>query len=96
MQPRRASPTPFDGVLDTLVLILGDTNCSPSRSPTRLTRATPAARRVEVERLPVEGGLPAPDFTLTADDGSTVTLSCTRGRPVVLFFYPKDDSRVCQ
>jgi peroxiredoxin Q/BCP len=31
----------------------------------------------------------APDFTLTADDGSAVTLSGYRGQPVVLYFYPK-------
>lgn len=37
----------------------------------------------------------APDFTLPRDDGSTVTLSALRGRPVVLFFYPQDDSGGC-
>ena len=37
-------------------------------------------------------GSPAPDFTLPADDGSTVRLSALRGRPVVLAFYPKDDT----
>jgi peroxiredoxin Q/BCP len=35
-------------------------------------------------------GDPAPDFTATLDDGSMLTLSRLRGRPVVLFFYPKD------
>ena len=30
----------------------------------------------------------APDFTLTADDGSTVTLSELRGRKVIVYFYP--------
>ena len=34
----------------------------------------------------------APDFTLPADDGRTVNLSDFRGRRVVLFFYPKDDT----
>ena len=37
----------------------------------------------------------APDFTLTADDGSTVTLSELRGRTVVLYFYPKDNTSGC-
>lgn len=37
----------------------------------------------------------APDFTLTADDGSTVRLSDLRGRKVVLYFYPKDDTPGC-
>jgi len=34
----------------------------------------------------------APDFALQADDGRTVRLSDFRGRYVVLFFYPKDDT----
>ena len=40
----------------------------------------------------LEAGAQAPDFTLPADDGSTVTLSELRGHPVVLWFYPKDDT----
>jgi len=40
-------------------------------------------------------GSPAPDFTLTADDGATVRLSDLRGRRVVLYFYPKDDTPGC-
>ena len=38
----------------------------------------------------VEEGNPAPDFTLTSDSGERVKLSDFRGRPVVLYFYPKD------
>jgi peroxiredoxin Q/BCP len=37
----------------------------------------------------------APDFTLPADDGTSVTLSALRGRKVVLYFYPKDDTPGC-
>jgi len=37
-------------------------------------------------------GDPAPDFVLEADDGSTVTLESLRGKNVVLFFYPKDNT----
>jgi peroxiredoxin len=40
----------------------------------------------------VEEGKPAPDFELTTDTGDRVRLSDLRGRPVVLYFYPKDDS----
>ena len=40
-------------------------------------------------------GEPAPDFSGLADDGSTITLSSLRGAPVVLFFYPKDDTSGC-
>ncbi|GAB6933815.1 hypothetical protein JCM14719A_21690 [Calditerricola satsumensis] len=35
-------------------------------------------------------GQPAPDFTLPATGGRTVSLSDYRGRNVVLYFYPKD------
>ena len=41
-----------------------------------------------------EGEL-APDFTLQADDAESVTLSALRGRRVVLYFYPKDDTPGC-
>ncbi|HEY8485575.1 MAG TPA: thioredoxin-dependent thiol peroxidase [Longimicrobiales bacterium] len=41
-----------------------------------------------------EGDL-APDFELTADDGAQVRLSDYRGRKVVLYFYPKDDTPGC-
>lgn len=37
----------------------------------------------------------APDFTLPRSGGGTVTLSALRGRPVVLYFYPKDDTPGC-
>jgi peroxiredoxin Q/BCP len=40
-------------------------------------------------------GDPAPDFSLAADDGSTVSLSGLRGSPVVVYFYPKDDTPGC-
>jgi peroxiredoxin Q/BCP len=37
----------------------------------------------------------APDFTLPTDTGEPLTLSALRGRPVVLYFYPKDDTSGC-
>jgi peroxiredoxin Q/BCP len=43
----------------------------------------------------VEEGSPAPDFELESDEGSTVRLSELRGKPVVLYFYPKDDTPGC-
>ena len=38
---------------------------------------------------------PAPDFTLPDQDGNPVTLSKLRGKPVVLYFYPKADTPGC-
>ena len=43
----------------------------------------------------VEQGRPAPDFSLTSDSGELVSLSDLRGRPVVLYFYPGDDTPGC-
>ena len=40
-------------------------------------------------------GEPAPDFSLAADDGSTVTRDGLLGRRYVLYFYPKDDTAGC-
>jgi peroxiredoxin Q/BCP len=40
----------------------------------------------------VSEGEAAPDFTATTDTGAMLTLSSLRGKPVVLFFFPKDDT----
>lgn len=44
--------------------------------------------------LPQRGDT-APDFELPASTGETITLSALRGKPVVLFFYPKDNTPGC-
>jgi peroxiredoxin Q/BCP len=43
----------------------------------------------------IEPGSKAPDFKLVADDGSTVALEDLKGKKVVLYFYPKDDTPGC-
>ena len=43
----------------------------------------------------VQEGKPAPEFELKNDAGDTVKLSDLRGTPVVLYFYPKDDTPGC-
>lgn len=43
----------------------------------------------------VTEGQPAPDFTLPSADGTEVTLSSLRGKWVVVFFYPKDNTTGC-
>jgi peroxiredoxin Q/BCP len=45
--------------------------------------------------MSVQIGDKAPDFTLPTDGNGTVTLSKLRGKPVVLYFYPKDDTSGC-
>jgi peroxiredoxin Q/BCP len=43
----------------------------------------------------VTEGEPAPDFSLKSDTGEEVSLADFRGKPVVLYFYPKDDTPGC-
>jgi peroxiredoxin Q/BCP len=40
-------------------------------------------------------GDPAPDFSAETDDGTTLTLASLRGKKVILYFYPKDDTPGC-
>jgi thioredoxin-dependent peroxiredoxin len=43
----------------------------------------------------VQEGKPAPEFELTSDSGERVRLSDFRGKPVVVYFYPRDDTPGC-
>ena len=45
--------------------------------------------------MSVEEGRKAPDFTAATDGGGKLKLSDLRGKPVVLYFYPKDDTPGC-
>ena len=45
--------------------------------------------------MPIEAGQTAPDFQLADQDGKTHKLSDYGGKPVVLYFYPKDDTPGC-
>ena len=43
----------------------------------------------------IEAGEPAPNFELSDDNGNVVSLKSLAGKPVVLYFYPKDDTPGC-
>lgn len=43
----------------------------------------------------VAEGEKAPDFTLPTDGGGSVSLSALQGKPVIVYFYPKDDTSGC-
>lgn len=45
--------------------------------------------------MPISANIPAPDFELLDETGTPRRLSDYRGRPVVLYFYPKDDTPGC-
>ena len=55
--------------------------------PASKTEITPAAT--------LEAGSPAPKFSLVGDDGRPLDLAKFKGSPVVLYFYPKDDTPGC-
>lgn len=45
--------------------------------------------------MAIQAGIPAPDFTLPDETGVTRKLSNYQGKPLVLYFYPKDDTPGC-
>lgn len=45
--------------------------------------------------MPLASGIPAPDFELPDDTNTPRRLSSFRGKPVILYFYPKDDTPGC-
>lgn len=45
--------------------------------------------------MPITSGIPAPEFSLPDETGAVRSLSEFRGHPVVLYFYPKDDTPGC-
>jgi len=77
--------------------------CSIGKQPGHKQRpAKIEYRRDDMGGVPVAGkpgklevGQPAPDFSLNDHNGKSVKLSALRGKIVVLFFYPKDDSPSC-
>jgi peroxiredoxin Q/BCP len=45
--------------------------------------------------MPLQPGIRAPDFSLPTTGGGTISLAGLKGRKVVLYFYPKDDTSGC-
>lgn len=45
--------------------------------------------------MPISSNIPAPDFSLPDENGVSHRLSDFKGKPVVLYFYPKDDTPGC-
>jgi peroxiredoxin Q/BCP len=64
---------------------------SPATSSAALVPATPAPGGGDEDLV----GKPAPDFTAPASDGTSFHLAAARGKPVVLYFYPKDETPGC-
>lgn len=45
--------------------------------------------------MALEVGVKAPSFKLKNQDGKTISLTDLKGKPIVLYFYPKDDTSGC-
>lgn len=65
------------------------------RGPGTLPDGAYSPSLAEQAGRPPQPGTPAPDFTLPSNEGRDVTLSSLRGHPVVLYFYPKDETPGC-
>jgi peroxiredoxin Q/BCP len=70
------------------------------KTPVRRTQKNIAIKQMSVvskisNKLSLQVGQAAPDFTLLADDGEKFSLHGLRGKKVILYFYPKDDTPGC-
>lgn len=63
-----------------------------SKEPSTVRMDTPIKAAAEQPDDPLAPGSQAPVFEATAHDGTAVSLASLRGKPVVLYFYPKDDT----
>ncbi len=70
-----------------------------AKKPAAKKPAKAPAKKAVAAKGPKAGGLKvgdrAPDFTLPTDGSGTITLSALRGRTVILYFYPRDDTPGC-
>jgi thioredoxin-dependent peroxiredoxin len=55
----------------------------------------PSSKSESIAVVALTAGSPAPKFDMTGDDGSRIKLAQFKGKPVVLYFYPKDDTPGC-
>ncbi|WP_394845102.1 peroxiredoxin [Pendulispora brunnea] len=83
--PPPASPAPTTG----------DVNVASAAPPAQT--AAPGSTPGENPNAPraISVGSAPPDFTTKAHDGTTLSLSSLKGKPVVIYFYPKDESPAC-
>jgi peroxiredoxin Q/BCP len=68
-------------------------HADPVPAPAEAPKPVPPPAVTAADLLPV--GSPAPEFTATAHDGQKIDLAKLKGKNVVLYFYPKDDTPGC-
>lgn len=81
-------------ILTCLVAVLG---CSKTTPTPETTAATASASATPTSANPAEitVGKPPPDFTVKDQDGKELHLAAFKGKPVVIYFYPKDETPGC-
>lgn len=68
--------------------------CSREKSNSTASTSS-AASAPQAPAVPLAAGAPAPDVTFSLQTGEQLALSSLRGKPVVVYFYPKDDTPGC-
>jgi cytochrome oxidase Cu insertion factor (SCO1/SenC/PrrC family) len=81
----------LEGLL-VAVLVSGGAFVGSRLMPRIAVEVVSEPRKHRYDRRMLEEGKPAPNFSLPSDAGETVSLESLRGKPIVLYFYPKDDS----
>jgi peroxiredoxin Q/BCP len=70
-------------------------SATPATSASAVSSAASSTSAAPLAAGDVEVGQPPPDFTATAQDGTLVHLAALKGKPVVVYFYPKDETAGC-
>ncbi|HEY1959149.1 MAG TPA: peroxiredoxin [Polyangiaceae bacterium] len=79
-------------VLCAFALACGSSEAPPA-TPTAATATATSA--TPTEAAPIAEGQPAPAFSVTASDGTKIDSAALAGKPIVLYFYPKDETPGC-
>ena len=107
MTRRRTAPAPISNQINArvwpFVMIEGVLNddasvVNPRATISALVPSAAVALMIRVRGYAhevIEEGKPAPSFSLPSDSGEIVSLESFRGKPVVLYFYPRDDTAGC-
>ncbi len=88
-------------LLQVATLVFGAACTAPPTTPSPTTTAASTASVAPSGTDPAAPapdalvGKPAPDFTTTAQDGTPVHVAALKGKRVVLYFYPKDETAGC-
>jgi peroxiredoxin Q/BCP len=79
----------------SVALLASLAGCSRGQSAEASPAPSAAAAAATSAAVPLAAGVPAPDVTFALHTGEQLKLSSLRGKPVVVYFYPKDDSPGC-